>query len=223
MISLLVAAIAGFATAGCAPKCAKVITTKTPEDLNYEDAVRINNFVKRRASAMKEAEGGNMYTVEDAKLTVTACEFAIHMTVRTRNLFEDGSPLYEQNLSEINETRCFLDDVLASKGKLIGKGKDAFFSGGTVKDIRAHHEKFAELFGEEGTLSERAVTDIYKNGVKAKKKGAAGENGPAVEEQGGTEEDAAAEGGEGGETGGDVFSDEGGTGETGGGSGMDSF
>jgi hypothetical protein len=175
---------------GCGPNCAKIITTKSPDDLNYEDAVRINDFVKRRAAAMKEAEGGNMYAVEEAKNTVIACEFAIQMMVQVKNLYEEKNKLYDENLTEINDTRCFLDESLASKGKLMGKGKAAFLSTGTCTDIRARHEKFENLFGEEGTLSETGITDVYKKGVKAKKKGAKDKDGKAP-----AEEEGASEGG----------------------------
>ncbi len=178
--------VAGFITqTGCAPKCTKIISAKTPEDLHYEDGVRINDFVKRREAAMKEAEGGNMYTVEEAQRTVTACQFAIHMMVRTQNLYENGNPLYESKISEINESRCFLDDVLATKGKLIGKGKDSFLSAKTAGSIRSAYEKYQEMFGNEGVLSERALNNIYNKGVKAKKKSAPGKEGQPTEEDNG--------------------------------------
>lgn len=190
----MVATVVFAAQTGCGPSCAKVIATKSPEDLNYEDAVRINDFVKRRQAAMQEAEGAGVYTVEDAKKTVTACEFAVHMLVRIRNLFEEGNPLYEQNLEEINDTRCFLDEVLISKGKLVGKGKGAFLSTGSCDDIRVRYKKFEKLFGDKGTLSERAVNDIYKKGVKAKKNeapgaGAEGESEAAAPQEGETAEE----------------------------------
>lgn len=204
--SLLFVAVGFVAQAGCGPNCAKIITTKSPEDLDYEDALRINDFVKRRAAAMKDAEGGNMYMVEDAKRTVTACEFGIQMMVQVRNLNEAKSPLYEQNLAKINDTRCFLDDVLLSKGKLIGKGKGAVLSSGTANDLRVRLDEFKEMFGEEGTVSERSINAIYKNGVKVKK-GKAGKEGEA----------AAEEGGEGGgvDESGDMSGDEGGSGDEG--------
>jgi hypothetical protein len=183
IVSVIVAAIGFTAQMGCGPNCAKLITAKSPEDLNYEDAVRINDFVKRRKAAMKEAEGGNMYAVEEAKRTVTSCEFAIQMMVQTKNMYEIGSPQYEKNLTEINDTRCFFDEVLMSKGKLVGKGKESFLSASTCNDIRARYEKYNGLFGDEGTLSERAINDVYKKGVKAKKKGAPGKDGEVAEEE----------------------------------------
>ncbi len=197
--SLLFVAVGFVAQAGCGPNCAKIITTKSPEDLDYEDALRINDFVKRRAAAIKDAEGGNMYMVEDAKRTVTACEFGIQMMVQVRNLNEAKSPLYEQNITKINDTRCFLDDVLLSKGKLIGKGKGAVLSSGTANDLRARLDEFKEMFGEEGTVSERTINEIYKNGVKVKK-GKAGKEAAAAAEEGGEVDES-----------GDMSGDEGGS------------
>lgn len=183
IVSILIAALGFGAQIGCGPNCAKIVTTKSPEDLNYEDALRINDFVKRRTAAMKAADGGDMYIVEDAKLTVTACEFAIHMMLRTKNLYEDQNPLYEENIAKINETRCYLDEVLTSKGKLIGKGKDAFLSSGTAEEMRDRFEEFENIFGKEGTLSERSTAEIYNKGVKSKKKAKPGKDGKVAPEE----------------------------------------
>lgn len=180
--SILIAALGFGAQIGCGPNCAKIITTKSPEDLNYDDGLRINSFVKRRSAAMKAAEGGDMYVVENAKRTVIACEFAIHMMVRTQKLFEDKKPLYEENIAKINDTRCALDEVLDSKGKLLGKGKDTFLSTATANDLRARFEEFEQLFGKEGTLSERGINDVYKKGVKTKKKADPAKDGKATPE-----------------------------------------
>jgi hypothetical protein len=233
--SVLVASLVFAAQMGCGPNCAKIVTTKSPEDLNYEDSVRINDFVKRRAAAMKEAEGGNMYAVEEAKNTVIACEFAIQMMVQVKNLYEEKNKLYDENLAAINDSRCFLDEALASKGKLIGKGKAAFLSTGTCTDIQGRHAKFKELFEEEGIPSENDMNDIYKKGVKAKKKGAKGKDGKASAEeetasegQGPENEDIGAagpaEGGAAGEAGGESGGEGDESGGKGAGSGgMDSF
>ncbi len=221
---------------GCGPNCAKSITSKSPDDLSYEDSVRINDFVKRRAAAMKEAEGGNMYAVEEAKNTVIACEFAIQMMVQVKNLQESKSKIYDENLTEINDTRCAFDEALASKGKLLGKGKAAFLTTGTCTDIQMRHEKFQALLGEEGTASDSEINTIYQKGVKVKKKGAKGKDSKAPAEEGASSgpgpenEDIVApasggpaEGGSTGEGGGDESGSEEGGSSEGGAGGMDSF
>ena len=153
----------------CGPNCQKIITTKKPEDLAYDDSVRINGLVERRKAAIETAKGGNMYVIEDAKATVTACEMAIEFQLQIGNLAKEGNALYEEHQKKINEARCFLDEVLASKGKLIGTGKAAFISGGHVRKIREYHETFKSLFGKEGGVSERRLVDTYTKGIKAKK------------------------------------------------------
>ncbi len=175
---------------GCGPNCQKIISTKKPEDLAYEDSVRINGLVERRKAAMDMAKGGNQYVIEDAKQTVTACEMAIEFQIQIVNLQKTGSPLIEENIKKINDARCFLDEVLESKGKLIGTGKGAFISGSYARQIHAYLEEFKARFGNEGALSERRLVDTFEKGVKIKKAKSADEKSEDGEEEEGVDESA---------------------------------
>jgi hypothetical protein len=185
---IVVLAIAfGLPELGCGPSCQKIVSTKKPEDLAHDDTVRVNGLVDRRKAAIATSEGGNQYVIEDAQQTVTACEMAIQFQMQIITLQKDGSALVEENQKKINEARCFLDDVIASKGKLIGKGKGAFISGSDARRIRSYLEEFGGLFGDEGALSERRLVDIYENGIKAKKNKAPKEEEMGEEGEGGDE------------------------------------
>ena len=193
---------------GCGPNCQKIVSAKKPEELARDDAARINGLVERRKAAMEAAKGGNQYVIEDAKQTVTACEMAIKFQYQIVTLQEAGSPLIEQNIKTINEARCFLDEVLESKGKLIGTGKGAFISGSNARQIRSYHEEFAALFGVEGSISERRIEGVYEKGIKTPKAGkeedAEVKDGPSEE----NETEAATEEGDEGDEGVDEFGDE---------------
>lgn len=154
---------------GCGPNCQKIMSTKKPEDIAKEDTARINGLVERRKAAMETAKDANQYVIEEAKQTVTACEMAIEFQYRIITLQEGGSPLVQDNIKKVNDARCFLDEVLLSKGKLIGAGKGALISGSNARQIRAYLEEFNSLFGTEGTVSERRLVNIYENGLKAAK------------------------------------------------------
>ena len=154
---------------GCGPNCQKLLSTKKPEDIAKEDTARINGLVERRKAAMETAKDGNQYVIEDAKQTVTACEMAVEFQYRIIKLQEEGNPIIEKNIGKINEARCFLDDVLESKGKLIGTGKGALISGSNARKIRAYHEELGGIFGIEGTVSERRLVTIYEEGLKIDK------------------------------------------------------
>jgi hypothetical protein len=184
-IVVLVFSLIGFViSVACGPKCMEVLSKKTPDVMARDDVLRVNAYVDARKAAIAAAKKGSVYDIEKAKFTVTACELAVQIQMRIIALAEAGGALYDDNLKELNEARCLLDEILEKKGKVVGLkiGKGVFIKKGKGQEILDVHAALEEKFGEKGRPRDRELETIYENGLKPPKVGKKGE-----EEKGGAE------------------------------------
>jgi hypothetical protein len=195
----------------CGPKCPEVLSKKTPDVMARDDALRVNAYVEARKAAIAEAKEGNALDVEKAQFTVTACELAIQIQMRIIALAEEGGALYDDNLKELNDTRCFLDEILEKRGKVVGLkiGKGVYIKQGKGQEIQDTHAAMEEKYGKIGRPRQRELEDVYEKGMEppktGKKKGEEAEEsegaGDKPDEAG--DDDVVGEGVEGGEEGGE--------------------
>jgi hypothetical protein len=177
-IAVLVFSLLGFVISmACGPKCIEVLSKKTPDVMARDDVLRVNAYVDARKAAIAAAKEGNVYDVEKAKFTVTACELAIQSQMRIIALAELGGALYDDNLKELNEIRCLLDEILQKKGKVVGLkiGKGVFIKKSKGQEILDAHAVLEEKFGEQGRPRDRELETVYDNGLKPPAVGKKGE------------------------------------------------
>ena len=165
IISLLALAVAHCLT-GCGPKCLEVKTAMSAEELEYDDAMRVNKLVDLRQRTVASAENDsdmNTFALEDHKFSVTAYELAAETMLRVINLESSGNPLYEEHRERIDAARCDLDKILEMKEEefLLGKASG--------RDIQAMHAGLKALFRKEGEVSRYQLKDTLKDGLKAKR------------------------------------------------------
>jgi hypothetical protein len=184
IVVLVLSLIGVVISVACGPKCMVVLSKKTPDVMARDDVLRVNAYVDARKAAIAAAKKGSAYDVEKAKFTVTACELAVQIQMRIIALAEAGGALYDDNLKELNEARCLLDEILEKKGKVVGLkiGKGVFIKKGKGQEILDVHTALEEKFGEKGRARDRELETIYENGLKPPKVGKKGE-----EEKGGAE------------------------------------
>ncbi|MCP4604097.1 MAG: hypothetical protein GY847_26840 [Proteobacteria bacterium] len=171
----------------CGPKCPEAKSALSESELTNDDATRLNEFVERRKTLMDQGRTGenSTFEIERLKFSVTAYELAIQLQLRIIGLAESSS-LYRTNIDEINETRCFLDEIIEGKiVKNIVKKGDVTVSDSTGKKIREKHALFKQLFNKEGEFSGYELKQYYQKGIEIKPPAQAEETpDPADEEVG---------------------------------------
>ncbi len=176
IVVLMVGLLGLVSLTGCGPKCTETLSKKTPDAMARDDVERVNAYVEARKAAIATAKEGSSLDIEKAKFTVTACELAIQIQMQIINLAKEGGDVYDESLKQINDARCFLDEVLDKKGTVVGLkiGKGVYIKKGKGQEIRDLQASFEEQFGKEGRPRSRELEDAYNNGLKppkVKKKG----------------------------------------------------
>ena len=164
-VAILIASylLSAVISTGCGPKCPEVKTAMSDKELKDDDASRVNKMVDRRKKLMEKAESQQLATfdLERLQFSVTAYEMAIQLQLRIIELAAGGES-YAQNLAEINDTRCMMDDILQAK---LLKPDDYTLNDTTGKKIQEKYNLFKSLFGKEGEIPVYELESYYDNGL----------------------------------------------------------
>ena len=151
----------------CGPSCPEINSSKEEKDLMTDDSSRVNKLVERRKALIEKAKSGEVdkYKMERIKFSVTAYELAIEMQLMIVKISPNGTApnnLYNRNIDEIDETRCFLDDVL--KGNVL-KMERLEISDSLGKKIQERYQRLSRLFQGEANLPVSALKKYFENGM----------------------------------------------------------
>lgn len=164
---LFAASFVAMMQTACGPSCPEAKSAMKEKKLISDDSARIDKLVERRKAVIEKAQAGesDAFEMERLKFSVTAYELAIEIQLMIFKISPGGSEpsaLYGRNIKEINETRCFLDELV---GKNLLRMKRLQVSDPVGKEIQERYDRLQTLFQGEADIPKIALKKYFEQGM----------------------------------------------------------